>query len=202
MAVAHILGYPRIGANRELKFALDAYWKRDIPEMELLAVGRELRRRHWAQQRAAGLDYVTVGDFAWYDHVLQTTAHLGCLPARFGYRSEALTLPQYFALARGDDNQPAMEMTKWFDTNYHYLVPEWGTGTRADGGVTWLFDEVQEAQQEGHAVKAAVVGPLTLLHLGKAKGGNLSKLDLLDRLVPAYQRLLGELKSLGVPWVQ
>ena len=145
MAIAHILGFPRIGARRELKSALDAYWKGDIPETDLLAAGRELRRRHWALQRAAGLDYVTVGDFAWYDHVLHTVAHLGCLPGRFGYRPEALTLPQYFTLARGDTDHPAMEMTKWFDTNYHYLVPEWNGGMRADGGVSWLFDEVREA---------------------------------------------------------
>ncbi len=202
MAIAHILGFPRIGARRELKSALDAYWKGDITETDLLAAGRELRRRHWALQRAAGLDYVTVGDFAWYDHVLHTVAHLGCLPIRFGYRPEALTLPQYFTLARGDTDHPAMEMTKWFDTNYHYLVPEWNAGMRADGGVSWLFDEVREAQQEGHAAKAAIVGPLTLLHLGKMKGGNFDKLDLLERLVPAYRRMLERLKAMGVEWVQ
>jgi 5-methyltetrahydropteroyltriglutamate--homocysteine methyltransferase len=93
MTIAHVPGFPRIGAQRELKAALDAYWKGALPEEGLLAVGRDLRRRHWDLQRAAGLDYVTVGDFAWYDHVLQTIAHLGCLPARFGYRAQALTLP-------------------------------------------------------------------------------------------------------------
>ncbi len=202
MAITHILGFPRIGARRELKFALDAYWKGDITEAELLATGRELRRRHWALQRAAGLDYVTVGDFAWYDHVLQTIAHLGCLPARFEYNAETLTLQQYFTLARGGGDHHAMEMTKWFDTNYHYLVPEWSADIRTEGGVTWLFDEVREAQQQGHAVKVAVLGPLTLLHLGKIKGRNFEKLDLLERLVPAYRRLLARLKSLGVAWVQ
>jgi 5-methyltetrahydropteroyltriglutamate--homocysteine methyltransferase len=202
MAIAHIPGFPRIGARRELKFALDAYWKGDIPEADLLATGRELRRRHWALQRAAGLDYVTVGDFAWYDHVLQTIAHLGCLPARFRCNAEALTLQQYFTLARGGGDHHAMEMTKWFDTNYHYLVPEWSADTRPEAGVSWLFDEVRDAQQQGHPVKAAVVGPLTLLHLGKIKGGNFEKLDLLEGLVPAYRRLLARLKSLGVAWVQ
>jgi len=202
MAIAHVLGFPRIGANRELKSALEAYWKKELPESGLLEAGRELRKRHWALQRAAGLDYVTVGDFAWYDHVLQTVAHLGCLPGRFGYDPKALTLPQYFTLARGDTGQPALEMTKWFDTNYHYLVPEWSASTRADGGVTWLFDEVREAQALGHAVKAAIVGPLTLLRLGKVKGGHFEKLDLLKQLVPAYQRLLAQLKLLGVEWVQ
>src|SRR5687767_10344263 len=102
MPLAHIPGFPRIGAQRELKFALEAYWKGDKTEAELLDTGRELRRRHWVLQRAAGLDYVTVGDFAWYDHVLNLLAHLGCLPARFGFDARMLTLPQYFALARGN----------------------------------------------------------------------------------------------------
>ena len=154
MTIAHIPGFPRIGAQRELKAALDASWKGTLPDAELLAVGRELRLRHWALQRGAGLDYVTVGDFAWYDHVLQTLAHLGCLPDRFGYRPETLTLAQYFTLARGDADHPALEMTKWFDTNYHYLVPEWSAATRADGGVSWLLDEVREAREAGHRVKA------------------------------------------------
>jgi len=202
MAIAHVPGFPRIGAGRELKSALEAYWKKELPESGLLEAGRELRKRHWALQSAAGLDYVTVGDFAWYDHVLQTIAHLGCLPGRYGYDPKALTLPQYFTAARGNAAHTAMEMTKWFDTNYHYLVPEWSASTRAEGGVTWLFDEVREAQEQGHAVKAAIVGPLTLLHLGKVKGGNFEKLGLLEQLVPAYQRLLAQLKALGVEWVQ
>src|SRR5262245_52855040 len=202
MAIAHILGFPRIGARRELKFALDAYWRGELPENDLLAAGRDLRRRHWALQRTAGLDYVTVGDFAWYDHVLQTAAHLGCLPVRFGYRPESLTLSQYFALARGGTGQSAMEMTKWFDTNYHYLVPEWTSDTRAEGGVSWLFEEVREAQEQGHAVKVVLVGPLTLLRLGKAKSENIDKLDLLEHLVPAYRRLLDRLRTLRVEWVQ
>ena len=202
MTIAHIPGFPRIGAERELKTALEAYWKNEIPESALREAGRGLRERHWALARAAGLDYVTVGDFAWYDHVLQAVAHLGCLPERFGYDARALTLPQYFTLARGDKNHPAMEMTKWFDTNYHYLVPEWSRATRAEGGVTWLFDEVREAQALGHAVKAVIVGPLTLLHLGKVKGAGFDRLELLERLLPAYRRLLAQLKALGVEWVQ
>src|SRR5216683_3668370 len=202
MTVAHILGFPRIGAKRELKLALEAYWRGEIPEPELSAVGRELRERHWQCQRDAGLDLVTVGDFAWYDSVLQTLAHLGCIPGRFGFDPRALTLPQYFTLARGDASHPAMEMTKWFDTNYHYLVPEWNADTRFEGGVDWLLQEVKEARDQGHAVKVALPGPLTLLHLGKIKAGLSHKLDLLPRLVPAYQRLLASIKALGIPWVQ
>src|SRR6266571_5191818 len=202
MTVAHILGFPRIGAKRELKLALEAYWRGEISEPELSNVGRELRKRHWQRQRDAGLDFVTVGDFAWYDSVLQTLAHLGCVPGRFGFDPRALTLPQYFTLARGDADHPAMEMTKWFDTNYHYLVPEWNADTRFEGGVDWLLQEVKEARDQGHAVKVALPGPLTLLHIGKIKAGLSHKLDLLPRLVPAYQRLLASIKALGVPWVQ
>ncbi len=202
MTVAHILGFSRIGAKRELKLALEAFWRGEIPESELLAVGRELRIRHWQSQRNAGLDLVTVGDFAWYDSVLQAVAHLGCAPGRFGFDPRTLTLPQYFTLARGDADHPAMELTKWFDTNYHYLVPEWRADTRFDGGVVWLFEEVAEAVEQGHAVKVALVGPLTLLYIGKIKSGLSHKLDLLPRLVPAYQRLLARLQDQGVPWVQ
>jgi 5-methyltetrahydropteroyltriglutamate--homocysteine methyltransferase len=202
MAVAHILGFPRIGAKRELKYALEAFWRGELSEEGLLETGRDLRRRHWALQRSAGLDYVTVGDFAWYDGVLQTLALLGCLPARFGFDPRSLTLAQYFAFARGNAAQRAMELTKWFDTNYHYLVPEWDAATRADGGVSWLTDEVREARAEGHRVKAALLGPLTLLRLGKARGARVDALELLERLLPAYQRQLAELKALGVEWVQ
>src|SRR6266704_1629783 len=202
MTVAHILGFPRIGAKRELKLALEAYWRGEISEPELSNVGRELRKRHWQRQRDAGLDFVTVGDFAWYDSVLQTLAHLGCILGRFGFDPRALTLPQYFTLARGDADHPAMEMTKWFDTNYHYLVPEWNADTRFEGGVDWLFREVKEAKEQGHAVKVALPGPLTLLHIGKIKAGPSHKLDLLPRAVLAYQRLLASIKALGIPWVQ
>src|SRR5712692_3865132 len=202
MTVAHILGFSRIGAKRELKLALEAFWRGEIPESELLAVGRDLRIRHWQSQRNAGLDLVTVGDFAWYDSVLQAVAHLGCAPGRFGFDPRTLTLPQYFTLARGDADHPAMELTKWFDTNYHYLVPEWRADTRFDGGVVWLFEEVAEAVEQGHAVKVALVGPLTLLYIGKIKSGLSHKLDLLPRLVPAYQRLLARIQDQGVPWVQ
>jgi len=202
MTVAHILGFPRIGARRELKVALEAFWRSEIPEAELLAVGRDLRSRHWQWQRDAGLDFVTVGDFAWYDPVLQALAHLGCVPGRFGFDPRSLTLPQYFILARGNAAQAAMEMTKWFDTNYHYLVPEWSAGSRFDGGVTWLFDEIAQAAGLGHPVKVALLGPLTLLYLGKIKSGLSHKLDLLAQLIPAYQRLLARLQVLGVSWVQ
>jgi 5-methyltetrahydropteroyltriglutamate--homocysteine methyltransferase len=205
MALAHILGFPRIGAHRELKLALDSYWRGDSAEAALLAAGRALRARHWQMQRDAGLDFVTVGDFAWYDHVLQTLAHLGCAPGRFGLGDRKLSLQDYFGLARGTAAQPAMELTKWFDTNYHYLVPEWDSATRFGQGVDWLIEEIGEARALGHRVKAALLGPLTLLHLGKTKGAGesrLDRLDLLPRLLPAYQGLLAKIRAAGAEWVQ
>jgi 5-methyltetrahydropteroyltriglutamate--homocysteine methyltransferase len=202
MAQAHALGFPRIGAHRELKFALESFWRGDTGEQELQATGRGLRAFHWSLQAEAGLDRVTVGDFAWYDHVLNTLALLGAIPSRFRFEPKQLSLPEYFTLARGGSEHFAMEMTKWFDTNYHYLVPEWTPEVRFDGGVDWLFDEVAEARAQGHRVKVALVGPLTLLYLGKIKSGLEHKLDLLPRVVAGYQKVLQRLQAAGVEWVQ
>lgn len=202
MPVTHVLGYPRIGRGRELKIALEAFWKGKISESQLGEVGQMLRARHWREQRDAGLDLVTVGDFAWYDSVLETLAYLGAIPSRFGFDSERLTLGEYFEAARGNTRQPAMELTKWFDTNYHYIVPEWNADTEFQGGVDWLFDEVSEALEQEHVVKVSLVGPLTLLHLGKIKSGLSDKLDLLPRVIAGYERLLVRLESQGVDWIQ
>ena len=206
MALAHILGFPRIGAQRELKFALESFWSGASTEDALRDTGHTLRARHWQAQSDAGLDAVSVGDFVWYDQVLSTLALLGATPARFGFDATQLSLTEYFTLARGNAEQCAMEMTKWFDTNYHYLVPEWTSDTRFDGGVDWLFDEIIEARAAGHRAKVTLVGPLTLLYLGKIKSG-LShkfshKLDLLPQLVAGYQRVLARLQAIGIDWVQ
>ncbi|MCL6468321.1 MAG: 5-methyltetrahydropteroyltriglutamate--homocysteine S-methyltransferase, partial [Ralstonia sp.] len=205
MTTIHTLGYPRIGAQRELKFALESFWKGASSEDDLRATGRALRERHWTAQREAGLDFVTVGDFAWYDQVLQTAALLGAIPTRYGFDAAQLTLAQSFVLARGNADHAAMEMTKWFDTNYHYLVPEltpdlldrqWGPGTE------WLFDEVREAQASGHRVKVALIGPVTFLHLAKARNGLTDKLALLPQVLQAYAAVLQRLAALNVEWVQ
>jgi len=201
MAIAHILGFPRIGAQRELKFALESFWRGDRSEAQLRETGAALRARHWAAQAEAGLDFVTVGDFAWYDQVLNTLALLGATPTRFGLDT-APTLADYFTMARGSERHLAMEMTKWFDTNYHYLVPEWTSELAFDGGVDWLFDEVAEAAALGHRAKAVLLGPLSLLYLGKIKSGLAHKLELLPRLLAAYRRVLGRLAAAGVEWVQ
>ncbi|HJV52232.1 MAG TPA: 5-methyltetrahydropteroyltriglutamate--homocysteine S-methyltransferase, partial [Noviherbaspirillum sp.] len=178
------------------------FWRGDTDEDVLRAAGCALRQRHWALQAAAGMDCVAAGDFAWYDHVLSTLALLGAIPQRFGFDPRRLTLAEYFTLARGNDAQAAMEMTKWFDTNYHYLVPEWTADLRFDGGVDWLFEEIAEAQAATHRVKAVLVGPLTLLYLGKIKSGLAHKLDLLPRALEGYRRVLRRLRESGVDWVQ
>jgi 5-methyltetrahydropteroyltriglutamate--homocysteine methyltransferase len=200
MTRAHILGFPRIGVHRELKTAVEAYWKGAIDQAALRDIGRELRRRHWALQRDAGLDWVTVGDFAYYDHLHNATALFCAAPPRFAL-SQAIDLDGYFAMARGTARQPALAMKKWFDTNYHYLVPEVGPHTRFALNRDWLLPEVREARAQGHAVKVALPGPLTWLWLAEAEPGY-DKLDLLSLLLNVYFVLLRELKVLGVACVQ
>ncbi|KAB8058487.1 5-methyltetrahydropteroyltriglutamate--homocysteine S-methyltransferase [Janthinobacterium sp. FT14W] len=215
----HILGFPRIGAARELKLALESHWRGAASEADLEATGRQLRARHWALQRDAGLDYVTVGDFAFYDQVANHIQLLGCEPARFNFTPEQSPLSRYFTLARGADTRAphgdcchghqaheaghhALEMTKWFDTNYHYLVPELSPQTRFSLAGERLLAEVAEAQALGHPVKAALIGPLTFLWLGKEKTPGFDRLALLEQLLPVYGALLDRLKQQGVTWVQ
>jgi 5-methyltetrahydropteroyltriglutamate--homocysteine methyltransferase len=205
VAVVHTLGFPRIGAKRELKKALEAFWKGDISEAELDRTGRELRSRHWQLQRDAGLDYVAVGDFSFYDQMLDMTAMVGAVPSRYGFKGDAVDFATYFAMARGSDAAPAMEMTKWFDTNYHYIVPEFDAATSFALRSTKLVDETREALQQGFVPKPVLIGPITYLWLGKERGADgkpFSRLTLLARLLPVYQEVLRKLKELGVRWVQ
>jgi 5-methyltetrahydropteroyltriglutamate--homocysteine methyltransferase len=202
MAQAHVLGLPRIGAQRELKFAIEAFWRGEMDVATLQATGRDIRSANRRAQREAGLDWITVGDFHWYDQVLSTLALVGGLPERFGAAPAALTLADYFVAARGNAQHSAMEMTKWFDTNYHYLVPEYSPQTRFGAGTPWLFDEVDEALREGGNVKPVLLGPLSLLFLGKEKGGLADRLSLLPELLAQYERVLARLKAQGVTWVQ
>lgn len=201
MALAHVLGVPRIGPNRELKFAQESFWRGEIDEASLKAVASGIRQANWQRQHAAGLDFVTVGDFAFYDQMLNHIALLGCAPARFGF-GDKISLSEYFQLARGNAACHAMEMTKWFDTNYHYLVPELKADTQFSLGAEWLFDEVAEAQTAGFNAKPVLIGPLTFLHLAKEKNAGFNRLDLLDRLLPVYGTILARLKAQGVEWVQ
>ncbi|MCL6691711.1 5-methyltetrahydropteroyltriglutamate--homocysteine S-methyltransferase [Pseudomonas sp. R3.Fl] len=208
MAVAHNLGFPRIGRDRELKKALEAFWKGELDEAGLRAVGRQLRATHWQVQKDAGIELLPVGDFAWYDQVLTHSLTFGVIPERFrGHGDAKPTLQTLFGMARGvTDNccggAHAQEMTKWFDTNYHYLVPEFTADQQF--GLSWeqLFEEVDEARALGHTVKPVVIGPLTYLWLGKAKGSDFDKLDLLERLLPLYGQIFRRLAAQGVEWVQ
>ena len=200
MPLAHILGFPRIGVRRELKAALEAHWKGALDEAALREAGAALRRRHWSLQKAAGLDYVTVGDFAFYDHLHNVTALIGAAPSRFAFEAP-VNLQGYFAMARGTPAQPALAMKKWFDTNYHYMVPEIGPATRLALNREWLLPEVREAQEQGHQVKVVLPGPLTWLWLASSEPG-FDKLNLLTLLLNTYWALLAELKVLGVQWVQ
>ncbi|TKJ79134.1 5-methyltetrahydropteroyltriglutamate--homocysteine S-methyltransferase [Pseudomonas sp. CFBP13509] len=207
MAVAHSLGFPRIGRDRELKKAQEAFWKGELDEAGLRAVGRELRKAHWDLQKQAGIELLPAGDFAWYDQVLTHSLMFGVIPERFRPADGNATLHTLFGMARGVSDSccggaHAQEMTKWFDTNYHYLVPEFSVDQQFHLGWEQLFEEVQEALDLGHTVKPVVIGPLTYLWLGKAKGGDFDKLDLLERLLPLYGQIFQRLADLGVEWVQ
>lgn len=212
MALAHNLGFPRIGRDRELKKAQEAFWKGELDEAGLRAVGRELRAAHWQVQKDAGIDLLPVGDFAWYDQVLTHSLTFGVIPQRFGGADGAKpTLQTLFAMARGAVGGKggagccaahAQEMTKWFDTNYHYLVPEFSVDQRFELSWEQLFEEVEEAHALGHAVKPVVIGPLTYLWLGKTKGEAFDKLDLVELLLPLYGQIFRRLAAQGVEWVQ
>ena len=208
MAIAHTLGFPRIGRDRELKKALEAYWKGALDAAGLRQVGRQLRAEHWQLQKDAGIDLLPVGDFAWYDQVLTHSLMFGVVPDRFRPHDGGLpSLDTLFAMARGVSGgccggAHAQEMTKWFDSNYHYLVPEFTADQTFRLSWEQLFEEVAEARALGHAVKPVIIGPLTYLWLGKCKGGDFERLDLLERLLPVYGEILQRLKTLGVDWVQ
>jgi 5-methyltetrahydropteroyltriglutamate--homocysteine methyltransferase len=202
--IAHTLGFPRIGLHRELKKATESFWKGAIDEAALLAVGKQIRERNWELQRAAGLDFVSVGDFSYYDHVLDTTALLGAVPRRFNFTGEAVDLATFFSMARGSNAAPAMEMTKWFDTNYHYIVPEFDEDSSFEVSSPALHDEFMHALSLGHSPKPVLLGPVSYLWLGKERGAKpgFSRLDLLEALLPVYVTILARLHQFGVRVVQ
>ncbi|WP_199152888.1 5-methyltetrahydropteroyltriglutamate--homocysteine S-methyltransferase [Chromobacterium sp. ASV23] len=198
----HLLGFPRIGAKRELKTLLENHWQGEIDEAGLLQGAKELRQKHWLLQKGAGVALSPVGDFSLYDHVLDAQLLVGAAPPRFGFNPAALTTAQYFQLARGAQDQPPLEMNKWFDTNYHYLVPEWQADTAFRAQPDRLLSQLREAQALGVAAKPVLLGPLTLLWLGKVKGEPFDKLSLLPGLIAAYRQLLSSLRVAGAAWVQ
>lgn len=205
----HILGYPRIGEKRELKFALEKYWRGEIDQAELKQVGATLRHSNWSTQADAGLEYVAVGDFAWYDQVLTTTLLLGHVPKR--HRDGFPDLDTLFKVGRGQSQascgcsssgNAASDMTKWFNTNYHYIVPEFSKDDSFEVSWPQLFEEVNEAVKAGHKVKPVLLGPLSYLYLGKEVEEGFDRLSLLPRLLTAYQAILAKLAKQGVEWVQ
>jgi len=202
----HTLGFPRVGLRRELKKAQESYWAGNSTQQELLAVGSELRARHWQQQKDAGVDLLPVGDFAWYDHVLTTSLLLGNVPARHQNKDGSVDLDTLFRLGRGrapgGEPAAAAEMTKWFNTNYHYMVPEFVKGQQFKLTWTQLLDEVDEALALGHKVKPVLLGPVTYLWLGKVKGEQFDRLSLLKDILPVYQQVLAELAKRDIEWVQ
>ncbi|CAH9018015.1 5-methyltetrahydropteroyltriglutamate--homocysteine S-methyltransferase [Candidatus Nitrosacidococcus sp. I8] len=206
MVLAHNLGFPRMGDKRELKWALESYWKGQLSQEDLIKIGHELQNLHWQRQKDAGLDLIPVSDFSWYDHVLDMSVLLGVIPPRFGHPGGGVDLDTYFRMARGRSihgtEAAACEMTKWFNTNYHYIVPEFQDHQDFSLSSNMLFEKVTAAQNLGVPVKPIILGPLSFLWLGKAKGEDFDKFSLLDKLLPVYGQILERLKSQGVEWVQ
>ncbi len=207
MTQAHILGFPRIGTHRQMKKAVEAYWREEISLPELEKVGVQIQKNNWQIQAEAGLDFVTVGDFSWYDHVLDTSALFGVIPPRFKHNPQKpVSLNTIFLMARGQAPQlqetTACEMTKWFNTNYHYIVPEFNPEQTFAISTEYLFNSITLAQSQGHKVKPVLLGPLSYLWLGKAKDSHFNKLDLLKRFLPVYQQVIDRLHALNIEILQ
>ena len=214
MIQATNLGFPRIGLARELKWAVEGYWAGRVSEQELLDTARQLRARHWRWQHAAGLDQIPSNDFSLYDHVLDTIALVGAVPERFGWCGQTVDLATYFSMARGVQEKelelkglegtgvPPLEMTKWFDTNYHYLVPEFHPEQTFRLATTKPIDEYLEAKALGIETRPVLLGPVSFLLLGKTAMPKFDPLTLLDRLLPVYTELLSCLKAAGARYVQ
>jgi 5-methyltetrahydropteroyltriglutamate--homocysteine methyltransferase len=216
------LGFPRIGPRRELKTALERYWSGKSGRETLLAVAADLRGKTWARQQALGVDHIPSNDFSLYDHVLDTSAMVGAIPAAYGWTGGPVDLDTYFAMARGSQSEaeddgcghghdhghdhgpgaPAAEMTKWFDTNYHYLVPEFGQDQTFALSSTKAIDEFVEAKAQGVHTRPVLLGPVTFLKLGKSRAAGFDPRDLLAALLPVYAELLTRLADTGADWVQ
>jgi len=206
MVIAHNLGFPRIGLNRDLKWALERYWKNEIDQTDLENEGRQIRLKNWALQIQARHDFLSVGDFSWYDHVLDLSTLLGVIPLRFLAKNTEYDLDTYFRMARGRAPKGmdvlACEMTKWFDTNYHYIVPEFHAEQEFKITNNKLFIEIVEAQAFNKKIKPILLGPLSYLWLGKVKKHGFDKLNLIKKLQKAYIEILIKFRELGIEWVQ
>jgi len=205
MITTATIGYPRIGPKRELKKALESFWKGDIKENELQSTAKDLRKKNWEIQKENGIDLITSNDFSFYDQVLDTICLLGAVPDRYNWQGDDVDLKTYFAMARGSQTKEldvsALEMTKWFDTNYHYLVPELKSDQKFKISSQKPFEEFKEAQSAGYKTKPVLLGPITFLLLSKSTEGK-NTLDLLDNLLPVYLEIVKKLNDLGAEWIQ
>lgn len=210
MAIAANLGMPRMGVGRELKWALERHWKGKVPLVEVEQTAWSLRSQNWQLQKAAGIQSIPSNDFSYYDHVLDTACLLGCVPSRYRWTGGNVDTATYFAMARGgtklDSNGnevsvTAMEMTKWFDTNYHYIVPEFEDGQKFSLASSKPFDHFTEAKSLGIHTRPVLLGPVSFLLLGKSKG-SVRPLDLLDGVLAVYEQVLAKLAALEADWVQ
>ena len=199
------IGYPRIGPKRELKVALENFWKSDISEAELQTVAKDLRRKNWQTQKENGVDLISSNDFSFYDQVLDTICLLGAIPKRYKWDGKEVSLKTYFAMARGSQTSeldvPALEMTKWFDTNYHYLVPELSKDQSFQLSTNKPFEEFNEAKKYGFNTKPIILGPLSFLLLAKGLDG-FKTINLLDKILPVYKEIIRKLSELGAEWIQ
>ncbi|MFH1744457.1 MAG: 5-methyltetrahydropteroyltriglutamate--homocysteine S-methyltransferase [bacterium] len=209
MVLATNLGFPRIGPRRELKRAVEGYWSGRLLESELLETGASLRKENWTFQKRLGFHHIPSNDFSFYDHVLDTIAMVGAVPRRFAWQGETVDLQTYFAMARGQGVEdagsggvPAMAMKKWFDTNYHYIVPEFESGQTFRLAWTKPIDEFLEAKGLGVQTRPVLLGPVSFLLLGRSKEGNPPPLSLLDALLPVYEQILDRLAQAGAEWIQ
>ncbi|CAM6017462.1 unnamed protein product [Sphagnum balticum] len=202
---SHVVGYPRMGPKRELKFALESFWDGKSSAADLEAVAKDLRASIWKQMADAGVTLIPSNTFSYYDQVLDTTALLGAVPPRYGWTGGNVGLDTYFSMARGNATKHAMEMTKWFDTNYHFIVPELGPETKFSYSSQKAVNEYREAKKLGIETVPVLVGPVTYLLLSKAEKSapkHFDLLSLLDSILPVYKEVIRELKEAGAKWVQ
>src|SRR2546426_317183 len=209
MVQATNLGYPRIGKSRELKKALEQFWSGNLSETDLLEQAASLRKQHWLLQQRLGLQHIPSNDFSLYDQVLDTIALVGAVPDRYNWGGDRVDLRVYFEMARGTEHDqiqagaiPAMEMTKWFDTNYHYIVPEFSQQQAFCLASTKPLDEFVEARELGIHTRPVLLGPISFLLLGKTHQQDVQPLAHLDRLLPVYEEILEALAGAGADWIQ
>ncbi|XP_019187682.1 PREDICTED: 5-methyltetrahydropteroyltriglutamate--homocysteine methyltransferase-like [Ipomoea nil] len=202
---SHIVGYPRMGPKRELKFALESFWDGKSSAEDLQKVATDLRASIWKQMASAGTKYIPSNTFSYYDQVLDTTAMLGAVPPRYNWTGGEIGHDTYFSMARGNASVPAMEMTKWFDTNYHFIVPELGPDVKFSYASHKAVNEYKEAKALGVDTVPVLVGPVSYLLLSKPAKGvekSFALLSLLDKILPIYKEVITELKGAGASWIQ